>query len=57
MFESSVLADLEMKMNDGETLTAHKSILAARSPVFRAMLTTRMKEAATNSVEIPDFCS
>ena len=52
-----MFADFELKMNDGEILMAHKSILAARSPVFRAMLTTGMKEAATNSVEVPDFCS
>ena len=57
MFESSILADFELKMNDGEILMAHKSILAARSPVFRAMLTTGMKEASKNSVEVPDFDS
>ena len=57
MLESSILADFELKMNDGETLMAHKSILAARSPVFRAMLTTKMKETAWNSVTVPDFCS
>ena len=34
----------------------HKWILAARSPVFYAMLTGEMKEACTAVIHIKDFC-
>eukprot|EP00731_Ephydatia_muelleri_P004136 Em0002g312a len=37
------------------TIKAHKAILTARSPVFRAMFENNMKEAAENCVEITDI--
>jgi len=37
-----------------QVFDCHKAILASRSPVFRAMLTTDMVEARTNKVEIKD---
>jgi BTB/POZ domain len=57
IFENEVLSDFQLKMNDGVTLKAHKSILVARSPVFFKMLTTDMKEAKQGFVEVPDFNS
>jgi speckle-type POZ protein len=57
MFENEILCDFELKMNDGVTLKTHKTVLVARSPVFHKMLTTDMKEAATSSVDVPDFGS
>lgn len=47
------------KMSDEEDeyveLRAHKCILAARSPVFKAMFNYRLKENLTNRVIIDDF--
>uniref|UniRef100_A0A914Z1Q9 BTB domain-containing protein n=1 Tax=Panagrolaimus superbus TaxID=310955 RepID=A0A914Z1Q9_9BILA len=40
---------------DEKEITAHKCILAARSPVFAAMFQSGMKEAEENKVEINDF--
>ena len=57
MFGDRHLADFELKTSDGESLKAHKVILAARSPMFYAMLTTAMKEAKENYTIIPDFDS
>ncbi|XP_076788952.1 TD and POZ domain-containing protein 3-like isoform X2 [Arvicanthis niloticus] len=39
----------------GHEFRAHKAILAARSPVFRAMFQHEMKESLTNRVEIQDL--
>ena len=38
----------------GEEMKAHKLILCARSPVFRAMLQSKMSENATGEVKIDD---
>uniref|UniRef100_A0A914Z0N3 BTB domain-containing protein n=1 Tax=Panagrolaimus superbus TaxID=310955 RepID=A0A914Z0N3_9BILA len=40
---------------DGKEVTAHKLVLATRSPVFAAMFQSGMKEAKENKVEIKDF--
>uniref|UniRef100_A0A914Z0X6 BTB domain-containing protein n=1 Tax=Panagrolaimus superbus TaxID=310955 RepID=A0A914Z0X6_9BILA len=40
---------------DGKEVTAHKLVLAARSPVFAAMFESGMKETKENKVEIKDF--
>ncbi|XP_052569409.1 speckle-type POZ protein-like [Peromyscus californicus insignis] len=39
----------------GQEFRAHKAILAARSPVFRAMFQHDMEESRKNRVEIPDL--
>ncbi|XP_059120854.1 speckle-type POZ protein-like [Peromyscus eremicus] len=39
----------------GQEFWAHKAILAARSPVFRAMFQHDMEESRKNCVEIPDL--
>lgn len=57
MFDNEYLTDFQLKTNDGETLKVHKSILAARSPVFYAMLKQDMKEANEGVAEVPDFDS
>lgn len=57
LFESEVLCDLKLKMNDNEVLNVHKAVLAARSPVFLKMLTIDMQEAKSSCVDIPDFDS
>uniref|UniRef100_A0AC35FAC3 BTB domain-containing protein n=1 Tax=Panagrolaimus sp. PS1159 TaxID=55785 RepID=A0AC35FAC3_9BILA len=40
---------------DGNVITAHKCVLAARSPVFAKMFESGMKEAKENKVVIKDF--
>lgn len=57
MFEEDVLADFEIHTNDKQLLKAHKAILAARSPVFYAMLRNDTQEAQIRSVKIGDFDS
>ena len=57
MLQDEFFADFKLKCNDGEILKAHKSILAARSPVFFAMLTNNMQEAQQGFADIPDFDS
>jgi hypothetical protein len=57
---SKINMDEEMStISDEETVTvrlsAHKFILALRSPVFKAMFSGAMNEASTNEVFIPDF--
>ncbi|XP_028713275.1 speckle-type POZ protein-like [Peromyscus leucopus] len=39
----------------GQEFQAHKAILAARSPVFRAMFQHDMEESRKNRIEIPDL--
>lgn len=57
MFEDVVCTDFQLKTNDGKVLKAHKTILAARSQVFYAMLKPDTKEAKESSVDVPDFDS
>lgn len=57
MFEDKLFVDFEFKCSDGEVLKTHKFVLAARSPVFHAMLSNDMKEAKEGSAEVPDFNS
>lgn len=41
--------------SDRKVLKVHKVVISARSKVFKAMLTSKMQEAATGSVYIEDF--
>ncbi|XP_038196012.1 speckle-type POZ protein-like [Arvicola amphibius] len=54
LWETSHLTDCCLVVADQE-FQAHKAILAARSPVFRAMFEADMKESKTNRVEIHDL--
>lgn len=40
---------------DGEIFAAHKLVLAARSPVFRAQLFGPMKEKSTQCIKVEDI--
>jgi speckle-type POZ protein len=40
---------------EGEHIPAHRSILAARSPVFRSMFTNGMRESTEGTIHIPDI--
>lgn len=57
MLEDELFADFKLLTNDGKTLKAHRSILAARSPMFYAMLSTDMQESQQGSTDVPDFDS
>ncbi|XP_028638504.1 TD and POZ domain-containing protein 5-like [Grammomys surdaster] len=52
--ENSLFTDCCLLVG-GYEFRAHKAILAARSPVFRAMFEHEMKEGLTNRVEIQDL--
>ncbi|GIY43371.1 speckle-type POZ protein [Caerostris extrusa] len=47
------LSDMKLR-TETETFQVHAAVLSARSPVFRAMLTTDMKEKNNCCVDIPD---
>lgn len=57
MFLSGEFSDLDVITSDQKVLTVHKVVLSARSEVFKAMLTSKMQEAAKGSVYIEDFDS
>lgn len=57
MFENELFADFELRCNDDQTLKCHKCILAARSVVFWAMLSSDMQEAKEGFSEVPEFDS
>lgn len=57
MYEKELFTDFEFRCNDGVTLKCHKSVLAARSPVFEAMLSNDMEEARQGFAEVPDYDS
>ncbi|GIY26320.1 hypothetical protein CEXT_117452 [Caerostris extrusa] len=54
LHRESFLSDVILKTNTS-THPAHKNILSARSPVFKAMFLTEMKEKSGQCVEIPDL--
>ena len=53
MFLSGDLADVTIQLESGE-LRAHRLILSARSPVFKAMLQHEMNEKVTGVIEMDD---
>jgi speckle-type POZ protein len=53
LLESGVGADVAFEV-DGERMAAHKIILQARSPVFKALLTGPMREGHEETVEVHD---
>ncbi|CRK98220.1 CLUMA_CG011583, isoform A [Clunio marinus] len=57
MFENKLFTDFEIKCNDEKSLYVHRVILAAKSPVFMAMMTNDMEEAAENCVTLHDVDS
>ncbi|GIY89812.1 TD and POZ domain-containing protein 1-like [Caerostris extrusa] len=54
LHSESFLSDVKLKTN-ASTHPAHKAVLSARSPVFKAMFLTEMKEKSGQCVEIPDL--
>ncbi|GIZ00768.1 TD and POZ domain-containing protein 5 [Caerostris extrusa] len=54
MYREGTLSDTKIRTST-ETFPAHTQILGARSPVFRAMFSTDMKERTKECVDITDF--
>lgn len=54
LLESSQGTDVNFDI-DGETFSAHKLVLAARSPVFRAQLYGPMKDQNTQCIKVEDM--
>ncbi|GBM76952.1 TD and POZ domain-containing protein 4 [Araneus ventricosus] len=53
LLEEGTLSDVSLR-TDSESFPAHKCILSARSPVFKAMFGGHMKEKTSKCVEITD---
>ncbi|GIY22125.1 TD and POZ domain-containing protein 1-like [Caerostris extrusa] len=54
LYSESFLSDVKLKTNTS-THPAHKAVLSARSPVFKTMFQTEMREKIGQCVEIPDL--
>ncbi|GFV22099.1 TD and POZ domain-containing protein 5 [Trichonephila clavipes] len=54
LYKENLLCDTKLKTKTG-SFPAHKSILSARSPVFKAMFTHDMKEKNSECVNIDDL--
>lgn len=54
LLESGRGTDVNFEV-DGETFAAHKLVLAARSPVFRAQLFGPMKDLNTQCIKVEDI--
>lgn len=54
LLESGKRTDVNFEVN-GETFAAHKLVLAARSPVFRAQLYGPMKDQNTQCIKVEDM--
>merc|ERR1712194_611004 len=56
MWDDKKFTDVRLTC-DGETVDAHRCVLASASPVFLTMLETSMKEAQTHEILIEDVGS
>lgn len=56
LLDSADGSDVSFVVN-GETFPAHRAVLAARSPVFKAQLLGSMADAKMSSITIPDITS
>jgi hypothetical protein len=55
LLHSEQLSDVKFQLDSGEEVMAHKAVLSARSPVFRAMFSVDMKEKNSTMIELPGF--
>lgn len=53
LYDSGLLSDVKICVENRE-FDAHKTVLAARSPVFAAMFRNQMKENSENRIEVAD---
>lgn len=55
LWSTRLHSDFKFLSSDGRTILAHKSILAAQSPVFAAMFDCQLEESRTNECKIEDI--
>ena len=55
MLQHTSTHDVTFKMSDGSSVSAHRVIVAAGSPVFHAMLYGSMKESSQKEIELPNI--
>ena len=53
LLEDSSTHDIVFKTSDGGSVGAHRAIVAAGSPVFRAMLYGNMRESSQKEIDLP----
>ena len=53
LLEDSSTHDIVFKTSDGDSVGAHRLIVAAGSPVFRAMLYGNMRESSQKEIDLP----
>mmetsp|Transcript_75173 Transcript_75173/g.211775 ORF Transcript_75173/g.211775 Transcript_75173/m.211775 type:complete len:139 (-) Transcript_75173:6-422(-) len=56
MYRSGICADVEVVLSDGAVLPAHKVVLCARSPVFKARFSVGMRDSYDSRVHL-ETCS
>ncbi|GBM88657.1 Speckle-type POZ protein [Araneus ventricosus] len=54
LYMNQCLTDVEVR-TETKSFPAHKTVLCARSPVFKAMMTNDMKEKKTNCIHVDDL--
>eukprot|EP00092_Neocalanus_flemingeri_P000589 GFUD01000625.1.p1 GENE.GFUD01000625.1~~GFUD01000625.1.p1 ORF type:complete len:334 (+),score=81.24 GFUD01000625.1:45-1046(+) len=55
LFEDKIFTDYNVVCSSGKSFPCHRVFLAARSPVFKAMIETEMKEAKEATVKLVNF--
>ncbi|CAL1298330.1 unnamed protein product [Larinioides sclopetarius] len=56
LYDDGLFSDVKLR-TDNETFAAHRLILSARSPVFKAMFSNDMKEKTKECIDVPDIDS
>ncbi|GBN01036.1 TD and POZ domain-containing protein 1 [Araneus ventricosus] len=56
LYNDCLFCDTKLR-TDTETFPAHRNVLSARSPVFKKMFMTEMKEKAGECINVPDISS
>lgn len=55
MLSDDILTDITITATDGGSISAHRAVLAARSPVFRSMFSHDLKEKSLSTIDISDM--
>ena len=55
LWKSEQLCDINLQTNDGPPQKAHRLILAASSPYFKAMFTMNMEEKSLKTITIQEI--
>jgi len=55
IWEQGVAYDMKIKLQDGEEIDAHKVVIAAACPAWKALLQSAMVEAQTSIIDVTDI--